>query len=80
MISDVCVLDLLPLLNGWLLPLVLGLYNDEYLLLKCVLFDYTALNGSGKVKIRKLVNHTSWVAVITPTDCPKPKSLCNITF
>ena len=33
-------------------------------------FDYTAVAGSGKVS-RKPVNHTSWVAVVTPTDRPK---------
>ena len=31
-------------------------------------FDYTAVTGSGKVGP---VNHTSWVAVVTPTDRPK---------
>ena len=33
-------------------------------------FDYTAVAVSGKVG-RKPVNHTSWVAVVTPTDRPK---------
>ena len=36
-------------------------------------FDYTAVAGSGKVG--PPVNHTSWVAVVTPTD--RPKSVCN---
>ena len=37
-------------------------------------FDYTAVAVSGKVSL-KPVNHTSWVAVVTPTD--RPKSVCN---
>ena len=35
------------------------------------LFDYTAVAGSGKVGPVNQVNHTSWVAVVTPTDRPK---------
>ena len=34
-------------------------------------FDYTADAGSGKVGPVNQVNHTSWVAVVTPTDRPK---------
>ena len=34
-------------------------------------FDYTAVAGSGKVGPSKPVNHTSWVAVVIPTDLPK---------
>ena len=34
-------------------------------------FDYTAVAGSGKVGPLNRVNHTSWVAVVTPTDRPK---------
>ena len=34
-------------------------------------FDYTAVAGSGKVGSVNQVNHTSWVAVVTPTDRPK---------
>ena len=34
-------------------------------------FDYTAVAGSGKVGPVHQVNHTSWVAAITPTDRPK---------
>ena len=34
-------------------------------------FDYTAVAGSGKVGHVNQVNHTSWVAVVTPTDRPK---------
>ena len=33
-------------------------------------FDYTAIAGVGRLA-RKPVNHTSWVAVVTPTDRPK---------
>ena len=33
--------------------------------------DYTAVAVSGKVGPVKPVNHTSWVAVVTPTDSPK---------
>ena len=34
-------------------------------------FDYTAVAGSEKVESVNQVNHTSWVAVVTPTDRPK---------
>ena len=34
-------------------------------------FDYTAVAGSGKVGTINQVNHTSLVAVVTPTDRPK---------
>ena len=34
-------------------------------------FDYTAIVGNGKVGPVNQVNHTSWVAVVTPTDRPK---------
>ena len=34
-------------------------------------FDYTAVAGSGKVGPVNQVNHTSWAAVVTPTDRPK---------
>ena len=33
--------------------------------------DYTAVVVSGKVGPVRPVNHTSWVAVVTPTDRPK---------
>ena len=43
-------------------------------------FDYTAVAGSGKVG-HKPVNHTSWVAVVTPTDRPNSvRNLCLIEF
>ena len=38
-------------------------------------FDYTAGAGSGKVGPVNQVNHTSWVAIVTPTD--RPKSVLN---
>ena len=38
-------------------------------------FDYMAVAGSGTVGPVNQVNHTSWVAVVTPTD--RPKSVCN---
>ena len=34
-------------------------------------FDYMAVAGSGKIGPVNQVNHTSWVAVVTPTDRPK---------
>ena len=34
-------------------------------------FDYTAVAGIGKVGPVNQVNHTSWVAVVAPTDRPK---------
>ena len=38
-------------------------------------FDYMAVAGSGKVGPVNQVNHTIWLAVVTPTD--RPKSVCN---
>ena len=61
---------LLPLRFGWLL--VCCLYKEVYLLIfKRVSFDYTAVAGSGKVGPVNQVNHTRWLAVVTPTDLPK---------
>ena len=34
-------------------------------------FEYTAVAGSGKVGPVNQVNHTSWVAIVNPTDRPK---------
>ena len=34
-------------------------------------FDYTAVAGSGNVGPVNQVYHTSWVAIVTPTDHPK---------
>ena len=70
--SDQCPLGLLlwPLRLGWLL--VCCLYKEVYLqIFKRVSFDYTAVAGSGKVWPVNKVNHTSLVAVVTPTDRPK---------
>ena len=41
-------------------------------------FDYTAVAGSGKVGPVNQVNHSSWVAVVTPSD--RPKSVRNRLF
>ena len=46
-----------------------------YKFLNVCTFDYTAVAGSGKVA-RKPVDHTSWVAVVTPTDLPKSVRNC----
>ena len=43
----------------------------DYKFLNVCPFDYTAVAGSGKVWPVNQVNHTSWVAVVTPTDRPK---------
>ena len=44
-------------------------------------FDYTAVAGSGKVRPVNHVNHTSWVAVVSPTDRPKSvRNRCVKTF
>ena len=42
-----------------------------YTFLNVCPFDYTVVAGSGKVGVVNQVNHTSWVAVVTPTDRPK---------
>ena len=34
-------------------------------------FDFTAVAGSWNVGPVNRLNHTSWVAVVTPTDSPK---------
>ena len=34
-------------------------------------FDYTAVTGTCKVGPVNQVNHSSWVAIVTPTDRPK---------
>ena len=34
-------------------------------------FDYTVVEGSGEVWPVTQVNHTSWIAVVTPNDRPK---------
>ena len=58
---------LLPLRLGWLLVCLFVFYKFWNV---CP-FDYTAVAGSGKVGPVNQVNHTSWVAVVTPTDRPK---------
>ena len=63
----------------FLWPLRLGgCWFDVYILKRLIYkflnvcsFDYTAVAGSGKVGPVNQVNHTSWVAVVTPTDRPK---------
>ena len=53
----------------WLL--VCCLYKEVYLqIFKCVLLITRLLRGV-RSWVRKPVNHTSWVAVVTPTDHPK---------
>ena len=55
--------------------------NTKYALLACMLFDFynflitRLLRGVGRWA-RKPVNHTSWVAVVTPTDRPKSVRNC----
>ena len=69
--SMLCVYRLLwPFRLWWLL--VCCLYKEVYLqffnVYRC---DYTAVAGSGKVGPVNQVNHTSWVAVVTPTNRSK---------
>ena len=55
---------------GWLLVCCLKrrfIYN----FLNVCPFDYKAVAGSGKVGPVNQVNHTSWVAIVSPTDRPK---------
>ena len=59
----------------FLWPLRLKWLGFFYKFLNVCHFDYTAVAGSGKVGSINQVNHTSWVAVVTPTD--RPKSVCN---
>ena len=58
---------------GWLLVCCwfIGCWRFIYKFLNVRPFDYTAVAGSGKVRTVNQVNHTSWVAVATPTDRPK---------
>ena len=52
--------------------MVCCLYKEVYLhILNVCPFDYTAVAGRGKVGSVNQVNHTSWEAVVTPTDRPK---------
>ena len=59
-----------PLRFGWLL--VWCLYKEVYLqIFKCVSFWLHGCCGEWEVGPVNQVNHTSWVAVVTPTDRPK---------
>ena len=59
-----------PFRLGWLL--VCCLYKEVYLqIFKRVSFWLHGCCGSGKIGPVNQVNHTSWVAVVTPTDRPK---------
>ena len=63
-------IDFYDLHLGWLS--VCCLYKEVYLqFLNVCPFDYTVVAGTGKVGPVIQVNHTSWVAVVTPTDHPK---------
>ena len=59
-----------PLRLGWLLVCDY-IRRFIYKFLNVCPFDYTAVAGSGKVGPANQVNHTSQVAIITPTDRPK---------
>ena len=67
--------------NVWWNPHIDHKVIDDYIrrfiykFLNVCPFDYTAVAGSGKVGPVNEVNHTSWVAVVTPTD--RPKSVLN---
>ena len=57
--------------------MVCCLYKEIiYKFLNVCPFDYTAVAGSGKVGPLNQVNHTSLVAVVTPTDRPKSVRNC----
>ena len=44
-------------------------------------FDYTGVAGNGKIGPVNQVKHTSYVAVVTPTDRPKSvRNRCVIEF
>ena len=67
----VCVIIVLPLRFSWLL--VLGLYKEDYLqIFKYVSFWLHGFCGKweGWDPVNRF-NHTSWVAIVTPTDRPK---------
>ena len=54
----------------------LGFYAPQLLkYLHILVLDYTAVAVNGKVGPVKPVNHTSWMTVVTPSNCPK--SVCN---
>ena len=67
-----------PIRLGWLLSVVY-IRRFIYKFLNVCPFDYTAVAGSGNVGPVNQVNHTSWVAVVTPTDRPKSvRNRCKI--
>ena len=64
-----------PLCLVWLL--VCSLYKDVYLqIFKCVSFWLHGCCGEWECGPVNQVNHTSWVAVVTPTDRPKSVRNC----
>ena len=59
---------------AWLLLTWVTLMADDQtirIILSLSNFDYTAVAGNGKVEPVNQVNHTSWVALVSPTDRPK---------
>ena len=58
----------LSIWDGWV---VVYIRRCIYKFLNVCPFDFTVVAGSGKVGPVNQVNDTSWVAVVTPTDCPK---------
>ena len=64
--------DLSPWGGCWF---VIYMRRFIYKFLNVCPFDYTAVAGSGKVGPVNQVNHTSWVAAVTPT--ARPKSVRN---
>ena len=64
-----------PLRLVWLL--VCCLYKEVYLqIFKCVSFWLHGCCGDWEGWLVNQVNHTSWVAVVTPTNCPKSVRIC----
>ena len=64
---------------------VVSIRRFIYTFLNVCPFDYTAVAGSGRVgpvnRLTTPVDHTSWVAVVTPTDCPKSvRNRCVVEF
>ena len=44
--------------------------------MRVLTLNFTTIAVSWKVGPVKSVNHTSWVAVVIPNDCPKPVRNC----
>ena len=61
----------IPLGNSFLMLYVYNFNVTVKKYLHVLALDYIASAASGKVGPVKPVNHTSWVAVVTPTDRPK---------